>query len=399
MVPKSGKLSAAEIEIGVNSENFSFPLKSGETVETGEDWVSSRGDWVENQSGGLCGKMKEISQKVRRCGMKFGLWFEIESAAKTSQIVRIHPEYFIEHNDYYFLNFENSAARKYILETLERNIKEYNIEFIKFDFNQDMDFDFSKAAVINYLRGYEKVIYRLKKTHPEIHLENCASGGLRADLHNSFIFDSFWLSDNQSPLEGMRIFKEGIKRLPPQCIEKWAVVTSVQDIFPVYGKNEKCEKIISAHDATCDAAIGISKSFLKGFLSGGPIGISCDLTKLSDDLIKLLAEHIKEFKSEHEFWASASCRILCDTEKVLVLCYSARDKIKLIAYSYKTNQNSIYVYPKLDSASEYLFEGKVISGKDIAENGIEIKLCGNYKASFAELIRCKKYSKPEHCSR
>ena len=95
--------------------------------------------------------------------MKFGLWFEIESAAKTSQIVRIHPEYFIEHNDYYFLNFENSAARKYILETLERNIKEYNIEFIKFDFNQDMDFDFSKAAVINYLRGYEKVIYRLKK--------------------------------------------------------------------------------------------------------------------------------------------------------------------------------------------------------------------------------------------
>lgn len=43
-------------------------------------------------------------------------------------------------------------------------------------------------------------------------------------LTNGLDFDSFWLSDNQSPYEGVRIFKDTIKRVAPQMIEKWATI-------------------------------------------------------------------------------------------------------------------------------------------------------------------------------
>ena len=173
----------------------------------------------------------------------------------------------------------------------------------------------------------------------------------------------------------MRIFKEGIKRLPPQCIEKWAVLTSFENFFPSYVGTEK-EKILSTHDATWDGVVGVHESFLKGFLSGSPIGISCDLTRLSESLLQTLSDHIAAFKIEREFWENAVCHILADTEKILV-------------FSYKTMQNNLTVYPKVDACQTYLIENEVVSGKDISENGVELSVSGNYRVTFSEITRVK----------
>ncbi len=355
----------------------------------GSDWYSSRGDWRENENGKLQGKLFDVSEKVRQHGMKFGLWFEIESASKNADALKAHPEdYFTPNGNLYFLDFSNAYARRRILDVLSENIEKYHIEFVKFDFNQDVDYDTEKSAYIRYYRGYEVFLKELKSRYPHIYLENCASGGMRVDLKNASQFDSFWLSDNQSPYEGMRIFKEGIKRLPPQCIEKWAVLTSFENFFPSYAGTEK-EKILSTHDATWDGVVGVHESFLKGFLSGSPIGISCDLTRLSESLLQTLSEHIAAFKKERAFWENAVCHILADTEKILVLQFETVKKSKILAFSYKTMQNRLTVYPKVDACQTYLIENEVVSGKDISENGVELSVSGNYRVAFSEITRVK----------
>ena len=351
----------------------------------GDDWYSCRGDWKEQASGKLQGKVFEISEKVRHSGMKFGLWFEIESANKKADAIQLHPEdYFTPNGNMYFLDFSNEQARQRILEVLSENIKKYQIEFIKFDFNQDVHCDAKKSAFTAYYRGYELFLASLKERFPNIYLENCASGGMRIDLKNASRFDSFWLSDNQSPYEGMRIFKEGIKRLPPQCIEKWAVLTSLENFFPTYASTEK-EKILSTHDATWDSIVGVHESFLKGFLSGSPIGISCDLTRISDSLTEILRQHIAEFKESRSFWESAVCSILADTEKILVLQYETDTQIRILAFSYKTMQHKLTVYPKVDIGAAYLIENERIPGDELTQNGIELNISGNYRTAFLQL--------------
>ena len=80
----------------------------------GSGWWIYRGDWAENLTGGLCGKMYKISEQVRKSGMKFGLWFEIESASEDAEILRTHSDLFVNLGGLYFLDFSNEKACQYI---------------------------------------------------------------------------------------------------------------------------------------------------------------------------------------------------------------------------------------------------------------------------------------------
>ena len=381
----TGEKICAQIDQAAQIGAEYFVIDAGWFGE-GENWFRCRGDWAEKATGRLQGRLAEISARVRAAGMKFGLWFEIESASGSSNAVQQHPAWFRCQNGQYFLNFANAEARQCMLDTLNANIEKYRIAFIKFDFNQDMDFDDERAAYIPYYRGYEALIDALRAAHPELYLENCASGGLRADLKNGTRFDSFWLSDNQSPYEGMRIFKEGIKRLPPQRIEKWAVIASLPDFAPVYPGHET-EKILASHDASWNGIVGAHGEFLRGFLTGSPIGISCDLTRCSGALLELLRAHVAQFKAERAFWSAAVCHILTDTPQVLALEYAAAHEIRLVVYSFKTMQSSLCVYPHVDEHADYRIHGATVSGSCIAANGIEVPLSGNYRVAFCTLER------------
>ena len=125
---------------------------------------------------------------------------------------------------------------------------------------------------------------------------------------------------------------------------------------------------------------------------GGQLGISCDLTKLSEDLILSLKEHISKIKAERDFWNKAVCRILASTDDISVIefCDVSLNEIKVIVFSFKIRQNRLYVYPYLDKSSKYSVNGTVINGSDIAKNGIETELEGNYRASFIELTKADK---------
>ena len=58
-------------------------------------------------------------------------------------------------------------------------IDKYHARFIKFDFNQDVAWDDHQEAFLSYFRGYDRFLQMLKAKYPDLHMECCASGGLR----------------------------------------------------------------------------------------------------------------------------------------------------------------------------------------------------------------------------
>ncbi len=354
------------------------------------DFWKCRGDWYENLQGAFKGRMKELSEKVRENGMKFGFWLEIESGGADSKRLAQHPEFYFKYKDMYLFDFRNPKACDYMYETICGLLEQYNAEFIKFDFNQDTRFDSDCSAFIKYFKGYRKMMERVKQKHPELYVEHCASGGLRMTLNDSMYCDGLWLSDNHSLYQGMRIYKDTIKRMSPQSIEKWASVTSINNFSHHFqGKNEP--KTVASNDALWVDVRGVNMPYLKGFLTGSGIGLSCSLTAMSDELFQTLKNHIAEFKANREFWQNCVCHILCDTSEMLVLeyCDEEKNRVEIRVYSDVIHQTNLTVYPKVDLEAVYKIGNRTLSGKEIDENGIESGINAYYSVKEITLEKLK----------
>jgi alpha-galactosidase len=362
-----------------------FIVDAGWYGEVGR-WWACVGDWKENQNGAFAGRMKEFSEKVHEMGMKFGLWFEIERAVADSESVKLHPDYYIPYRGQYFVNFANPKATNYILDLLDDRIRRYSIDYIKFDFNANIFDDTDSQAFIGYYKGYIEFIRELKKRHPDLYLTNCASGGMRMELANGLLFDSFWLSDNQCAYEGIRIFRDTLLRMPPQWIEKWAVIRSLTDFTPHYGGGTT-EKILTTHDAVWDRIGSVRPSWLTGFLSASPLGISCDLTKLSPAALELLKNHIARYKNERAFYMNAECRILSDTDTITSFQFADSDLsvLKILTFIRYSTQEYTVLYPVTDPGKTYVLNGEKISGVDLDKYGIKLNTYESMKCELTEL--------------
>ncbi|MBP3632966.1 MAG: alpha-galactosidase [Oscillospiraceae bacterium] len=350
----------------------------------GAAWSLSVGDWKENQTGALYGKMIEVADKVRSLGMKFGLWLEPERAVPTADNLREHPEYYFkggtEAEPYYFLDFGNDEARQWMLQIIFDLIDHYGIEYIKDDYNADLFFDPKHTSFTDYHAGHAKFIQAIRDRYPNIYLTNCGSGGIRLDLRSYMLFDSAWPSDNESPYIEMRMYRDTILRMPPQGFERWIAAHSVADLKDFYqcfqGSNSgKLERMVACGDAVWHHLVGVQDSFMQGYMTGGPVGFSCDLRLLSDRAREMFKEEIAQIKADREFWKTAVARILTDTKTVTTFQYSdvALTRIVVQLFTHETMQQTFRVYPVVDEAASYrTADGAVLTGRQIAEEGIGI---------------------------
>lgn len=366
-----------------------FTVDAGWFGET-QKWWDVVGDWREPEDCGMEGKLSALADKVREYGLKFGLWFEIERSSKFSNAIKEHPEYYISPTGpHAYIDFANPDACEFIYSRLKENIDKYGIEFIKFDLNAPLRFDRLRTSFIEYYRGYLAFLKRIKSEYPSLHLECCASGGGRMSLSNAPYFDSFWMSDNHGIYPQLEIFKSTLIRMPSRMLETWATIRSLEHFTPTYPVGDETEKILLSSDASWIRMEEATLDFIKSTLVGGPIGISCDLTQVSDKTLGELGDFIKEYKSEQSFFASSECRILCDTESLSVLQFNDRafDKIKIYVYTKHSHQDSVTVYPVIEGDGTYQTDGAKMSASELEENGIEICAKGLRNAYSATLCR------------
>jgi len=349
----------------------------------GKNWTKSVGDWEENTVTGFQGHMIDVANAVRAAGMKFGIWLEPERADPLSDSVRDHPDFYIPGDvepGRYFLDFANPEARAWMLGVIFDLVDRYGVEYIKDDYNADLVFDPHHTAHRAYHQGQRAFIRAIRERYPNIYLTSCASGGERMDLAAYTQFDSTWPSDNESPYTQFRIYKDTLLRMPPQGFERWMALhslTGYEDFYKSFqgSNNVGTQRIIACGDAVWKHVEGVHMSWLKGFFTGGPIGLSMDLNLLSPEVRAQLKEFIAGVKANREFWRTAVARILFDTPSATALQYSDMRLSRIVVqlFSHKSQQNSFCLRPVVDESKTYrLSTGKTMTGKEIAREGIEI---------------------------
>ena len=339
-----------------------------------DNWGKDIGNWTENQNGGFFGRVKEVSEHVRSLGMRFGMWLEPERALTCTDAYKTHPNYYkAGSNGNAFLDFAKEEARRYITDIALNLIETYNLGFFKFDFNAALAYDDTGDGFYRYFKSVRRFITEIREKHPDLYITNCASGGYRMDLAGGAYYDSFWPSDNQSPLYGMRIFKDTAKRLPPCHIEKWDVRRFV-GTFPEYGQRELVSRPLSCNGATWDNVLNVQPRYTHAFLTGGPIGFSTDIAGYPDEEKRALKEHIRLFKQDRDFYQHARMRILYDTQDIIAIEYSdaAFSRIIVQVFANILHQDSVTVYPVANISMVYRCGDREIAGGELEASGLTV---------------------------
>lgn len=350
----------------------------------GVNWSCEVGDWEENTVSGPCGRLLELSERVREKGMIFGLWFEPERAAPTAKAVEQNPDYYINRK---LLDFANPDAVNYMLDVLSKQIEKYKIGWLKFDFNDSIPIDPSGNAFYRYMQGQKEFILRLRERYPDLYITNCASGGYRMELGQGMLFDDFWLSDNQGPYEGIRIVKDTLKRMPSALIQRWNVQKYCED-FPVY-PDKKTGRMIHCNDATWDALIGVHDSFSEAFMQGGPMGFSCDLDAFAPEYKKRWSDIIAQYKHDRDFYKDATARILVDSDSIIAIEYADKtfNQCVIQLFTKTVYAHSLLLHPTIDEKAMYLQGDMVADGKTVAKDGVLVQNLKDNSCQILKLIK------------
>lgn len=158
-------------------------------------WWSSIGVWKEAEFRFPNGGLRAVMDYVRSKGMKPGIWVEIEGIGPDSELAKTLPddwffqirgERTIEHYRYQ-LDFRNPQVQKFADDTLEDLISKYDIKYLKIDYNinaglgTDLNAESVGSGLLEHCRAYLDWLDRFFVRHPDVVIENCASGGQRMD--------------------------------------------------------------------------------------------------------------------------------------------------------------------------------------------------------------------------
>jgi len=179
-----------------------------------DDDTSSLGDWQVDKRNYPDGLAPLIAH-INALGMGFGLWFEPEMVNPNSDLYRAHPDWALGPSDQITgrnqlaLDLANSAVQDYLFDRISKLLGEYNIEYIKWDHNRVLP-----ASDAAQTRALYALLARLRKAHPKVEIESCASGGGRLDYGMLAHCQRVWLSDSNDALERFRIQHNAALYLP-----------------------------------------------------------------------------------------------------------------------------------------------------------------------------------------
>jgi alpha-galactosidase len=134
--------------------------------------------------------LKEVADYVHSKGMKFVVWFEPERVHAGTWLAENHPEWVLGGKQGGLLNLGHPDARTWLTEHVDRMLTEQGIDLYRQDFNMDplgywRDHDVPDRQGITEIRhveGYLAYWDELRRRHPDMPIDTCASGGRRNDL-------------------------------------------------------------------------------------------------------------------------------------------------------------------------------------------------------------------------
>ncbi len=186
-----------------------FGRRDDDTTSLG-DWIIDRRKWPDG--------LHPLIAHVHGLKMTFGLWFEPEMVNPDSDLYRAHPDWALGPADQILgrnqmvLNLALPAVRDMLFDRISAILTEYHIDYIKWDHNRLLP-----VVDADQTRGAYALFDRLRKAHPGVEIESCASGGGRIDAGILARTQRVWLSDCNDALERLRMQHDAALFLP-SCI-------------------------------------------------------------------------------------------------------------------------------------------------------------------------------------
>lgn len=280
------------------------------------------GDWFVNKDKFPNG-LDELINKVNGLGMDFGIWVEPEMVNKDSELFRNHPDWAYHYNTRYacelrnqlVLNMTRSDVQQYIFDCLNNLLSNHNIKYIKWDMNRP----FSETGAENldcpqmlwylHTQAVYDIVDKLKKLHPDVAIESCASGGGRSDYGALMHYDQVWTSDNTDAIDRMVIQKGYSLLRPIKTMRAW--------VTDIAGINKPC-----------------SLDFRFNIAMQGALGIGGDLTKYSEEDLAVCRKNIALYKEIRDIvqFGNLYRNMDIDEDEILFNQYVNDEKTKSVAF-------------------------------------------------------------------
>jgi len=328
------------------------------------------GDWFPDKKkfpNGLGGLIK----RVNNLGMDFGLWVEPEMVNPDSDLYRAHPDWVIhfptrartEARNQLMLNMARSDVQDYIITTLDKILSENNIAFIKWDMNrpasepgwQDAPGD-PRELWVRYVYGLYRVWGELRRRHPNVIWQSCASGGGRPDFGILQFADQVWVSDNTEATKRLSI-QEGFSQfMPAITMEAW-VTDWGKEIVPLEFR---------FHVSMC-GSLGVGGNLLEWNQAERQVGSDCI------QLYKSI-RHIIQFGDQFRLIAPQK-------NNYSAVQYVSKDKSEGVLFAFRTHIPDPFRFPVihlrgLEPEAMYSIEGfeQPRSGLAWMESGLRVEL-------------------------
>ena len=385
---------------GMDEMMEAFSAMGGELFVMDDGWFgnkyprnggnSSLGDWEvckEKLPEGIEG----LLASARKHHIKFGIWIEPEMSNTKSELFEKHPDWILKFDNrplstgrgktQVVLDLTNPKVQDFVFGVVDNLMANYpEISYMKWDDNCSL-LDYGSSYLpknkqshlyIEYNRGLQKVLQRIRAKYPELVMQLCAGGGARVNYGLLPYFDEFWTSDDTDALQ--RIYMQ------------WGV----SGFFPAIAMASH----VSA-DKNHQTGRRIPLKFRFDVAMSGRLGMEIqpkDMNDVDKAFSKRAIAAYKDIRPVVQFGDLYRLVSPYDNKGVSSLMYVTSEKNKAVFYAYKISHFINMVIPKVcmngldpsknyrlvdltpvDSSKPCDLNGKIISGKILMEEGIALK--------------------------
>ena len=328
---------------------------------------------------------------ARKHHIKFGIWIEPEMSNTKSELFEKHPDWILKIDNrplstgrgktQVVLDLTNPKVQDFVFGVVNNLMTNYpEIAYMKWDDNCSL-LDYGSSYLpknkqshlyIEYNRGLQKVLQRIRAKYPELVMQLCAGGGARVNYGLLPYFDEFWTSDDTDALQ--RIYMQ------------WGV----SGFFPAIAMASH----VSA-DKNHQTGRRIPLKFRFDVAMSGRLGMEIqpkDMNDVDKAFSKRAIAAYKDIRPVVQFGDLYRLVSPYDNKGVSSLMYVTSEKNKAVFYAYKISHFINMVIPKVcmngldpsknyrlvdltpvDSSKPCDLNGKIISGKILMEEGIALK--------------------------
>lgn len=336
------------------------------------------GDWYVNESKFPNG-LDELITEVKSQDMMFGIWVEPEMVNPKAQLYQDHPEW-IYHFDtrtsdtsrgQYVLNMTRKDVQNFVYEMLDNLLTKHEIDYIKWDANRPISQTGPQKNIwYKHIKAVYDIVTELKKKHPSVLFEACASGGGRIDYGILGIFDDFWTSDNTDAYDRLYIQDAYSYIYPIKAMRAWVT---------------DCPNFLSGRV--------IPMKFRYHSAMMGALGVGCNILKFTEEDIELSKEMISQYKAIRPIVQDGDFYRLENTSENQYFLYEYLKEEEGLIFAFLPqsrvgHRGTTIRLRGLEDSAMYTLQmdaGEITkSGSYLMNHGLELHLKGDYASTIIQ---------------